>query len=107
MVFRLTGRRCVLSGRSLRSSIGAQQRDVVRLILRQALTVAGVGCVVGLMLVVPIAFTTRSLFVGVSPVDPLSLGPTVLILLAAGLVASILPALRASRIDPVRALRHD
>ena len=91
----------------IRVAIGAQQRDVISLILRQALTVVGTGCVVGLMLVVPIAFTMQSLFVGVSPVDPLSLGPTVALLLAAGLAAAILPALRASRIDPVRALKHE
>jgi ABC-type antimicrobial peptide transport system permease subunit len=59
------------------------------------------------VLVVPIAFTMRALFVGVSPLDPLSLGPTVAVLLAAALAAAILPALRASRIDPVRALGHE
>lgn len=91
----------------IRVAIGAQQRDVIGLILRQALTVVGIGCVVGLILVVPIAFTMQSLFVGVSPVDPLSLVPTVALLLAAALAAAIMPALRASRIDPVRALRHD
>ena len=91
----------------IRVAIGAQQGDVIRLIMRQALTVVGIGCAVGLMLVVPIAFTMQSLFVGVSPVDPLSLGPTVALLLAAGLAAAILPALRASRIDPVRALKHE
>ena len=91
----------------IRVAIGAQQRDVIRLILRQALTVVGVGCVVGLLLAVPIAFTMRGVFVGVSPLDPLSLGPTVALLMAAGLAAAILPALRASRIDPVRALKHE
>jgi predicted permease len=91
----------------IRIAVGAQQLDVVRLILRQALTVVCLGIVAGLILVVPISFTMRSLFVGVSPADPWSLGPTVLLLLGAGLIAAMLPALRASRIDPVRALKHD
>jgi ABC-type antimicrobial peptide transport system permease subunit len=59
------------------------------------------------VLVVPIAYAMRTLFVGVSPVDPVSLGPTVMLLLAAALAAAIVPALRAARIDPVRALKHD
>jgi hypothetical protein len=91
----------------IRVAIGAQQRDVINLILRQALFVVGAGITAGLALVVPIAFTMQALFVGVSPVDPLSLGPTVLMLLAAGLLAAILPALRAARIDPVQALKHE
>jgi ABC-type antimicrobial peptide transport system permease subunit len=91
----------------IRMAIGARQSDVVRLVLRQALTVVGIGCVVGLALVVPIAYTMQSVFVGISPIDPLSLGPTVLALLAAGLAAAIVPARRASRIDPVRALKHE
>jgi predicted permease len=91
----------------IRVAIGAQQRDIIRLILRQALTVVGVGCAVGLMLVVPIAFAMQALFVGISPLDPLSLGPTVLVLFLAGLAAAILPALRAARVDPIKALRQE
>jgi ABC-type antimicrobial peptide transport system permease subunit len=91
----------------IRVAIGARQNDVIGLIVRQALRVVGLGIVTGLVLVIPIASAMRALFVGVSPIDPLSLGPTVLILLLAGLAAAVIPALRASRIDPVVALRQE
>jgi predicted permease len=91
----------------IRMAIGARQADVVRLVLRQSLIVVGIGAGAGLLIAIPAAIFMRALFVGISPLDPLALGPAVVTLLVAAIAAAALPALRASRVDPVQALRQE
>jgi ABC-type antimicrobial peptide transport system permease subunit len=65
------------------------------------------GSVAGFVIALPLFSYIRELFVGVSPFDPLAVGLTAVLLLAVGFAAAALPARRAARIDPIRALRQD
>ena len=88
-------------------ALGAQRGGVVRMILRQVVVLATVGLAIG----VPVAFGTSKLVAsflfGIKPNDPLALSAAVAILLAAAILAGYAPARRASRIDPMVALRHE
>jgi predicted permease len=92
----------------IRMALGATQGEVVRMALRESLAVVGAGAAVGLaislVLTRPLA---RFLLPVLSPNDPLSLFATAVLLTAAAVGASWLPARRAARIDPIAALRHE
>jgi predicted permease len=91
----------------LRMALGAQRRDVAAMILKGSLVPVGLGVVIGL---VAAAFSTRlieSMLFGVEPNDPWSLGAATLVLMASAAIAAWLPARRASRVDPIRALRYE
>jgi ABC-type antimicrobial peptide transport system permease subunit len=75
--------------------------------VRSALALTGIGVVLGLGAAVAIAQLLRSLLFGVSPFDPVSFATVPLILVAAAALASFLPALRVSAINPVDALRAE
>jgi ABC-type antimicrobial peptide transport system permease subunit len=68
---------------------------------------AGSGILLGLLASVPLARVVRSFLVGVSPTDPLTFVGIPAILLGVAVLASYLPARRASTVDPVEALRDD
>jgi predicted permease len=91
----------------IRMALGAQRGPVVWMVLRDVLVLAGVGLAIS----VPIALGTSkfvaSFLFGMKPNDPLALGLAVLVLLGAALLAGCVPARRASRIDPMSALRHE
>jgi hypothetical protein len=91
----------------VRMAIGAQPRDVMRLVLGQSVRVALAGAIVGLALVVPLTNIVEFLFVGVSPLDPVAMLLPLVVLVVTAVVAGALPARRAARIDPVAALRED
>ena len=91
----------------IRAALGASQGCIIRLMLRQGLVSALTGIVLGLGLSLAATRTLRSLLLGVSPLDPLSYVVMTGILLAVALLACYLPARRASRVDPVVALRHE
>jgi predicted permease len=91
----------------VRVALGAAGRDIVRLVLRQGLTPAAVGIVVGIAVSLAGARFARSLLFEVSPSDPLSLMAVAVLLLVLTLVACLVPAWRALRVDPVTALRGD
>ena len=78
------------------------------MMLRQAFRLVGIGVAWGLALSVPMALFMRANFVAkVTALDPLVFGPTAALLLLVGIVASIVPSLRASRVDPISTLRQD
>ena len=78
----------------------------MRLILRQGVRLAGVGLLIGLALAIPVSRLMTALLFGVSPTDmPTILGVSA-ILASVALAASLIPALRATRIDPIQAIRH-
>ncbi|HMO64465.1 MAG TPA: ABC transporter permease, partial [Verrucomicrobiota bacterium] len=91
----------------LRMALGAGRGDVQRVILRQGLTLAGIGIGLGLVGALATTRLLRHLLFGVSPTDPATFfGISVLLLAVAGL-ACWLPAWRASRLDPMAALRSE
>lgn len=90
----------------LRLTLGATRANVMGLILRESLTLVVVGVALGLIVAGMAARLLTATLYGLSPIDPVTYGTTALLLLATALLASAIPALRASRIDPARALRE-
>jgi ABC-type antimicrobial peptide transport system permease subunit len=91
----------------VRVALGAQARDVVRLILGQGALLAGIGIVIGLAGALAVTRTLRTMLFGVSPLDLATFVGVSLSLGAIALLASYVPARRAARVDPVEALRHE
>jgi predicted permease len=92
----------------VRVALGAAPSGIVALMLRQAFRLVGAGVGIGLALSIPLAILMQaSLVARVSAADPLIFGPTILLLVIAGGLASAVPALRASRVDPIATLRQD
>jgi len=91
----------------VRMAMGAEQGDVSRMVLRQAGTLAGLGVVTGLAAAAGLTRLMASLLYGVSPMDPVTFGGVALALSLIAVLASWLPARRASRVDPVVALRFE
>jgi putative ABC transport system permease protein len=91
----------------IRLALGASPRAVRGLVLRQGIGVAVLGVVIGLGAAWMAAGLMGSMVVGVSPRDPLTFLAVPLVLLAVAVFANWAPAVRATRVDPVRALRDD
>ena len=90
----------------LRVALGAQRRDVLRLVLGQSLTWTMAGVVGGVAAAVGLLRFLDTLLYGIEPADPLVLGAASMLLVMVALAASYVPARRAMRIDAVRALRE-
>jgi ABC-type antimicrobial peptide transport system permease subunit len=90
----------------IRMALGAQRGDVLRLILRHGLLLAGIGTATGLFGALALSYAMRELLFGVNVLDPLTL-LVPLLLLAVTLLACLLPARKATRIDPMVALRYE
>jgi len=88
----------------LRIALGAVRRQVLWLIMREALVLVAIGSAVGFSLAYLAARSLGTVLYGIGPVDPLAYGTGAALLLSVGLVAAYLPAFRASRIEPMRAL---
>jgi len=91
----------------LRVALGAKPRDVVRLVLAQGMRMVLVGVAVGLILAFAIAQILAATFPGVEALDPLAPAAAVLLLVGCAAAATLVPALRASRVDPMVALRAE
>ena len=91
----------------LRMALGAQRRDVLAMVLRRALALTLGGLAIGLVGALASARLITHLLYQVSAVDPSSLVGVVVVLVATALVAAWLPAYRASRVDPMVALRSE
>ncbi len=89
----------------IRSALGATQGQIAGLVVRQGLLPTFVGIAIGLGASFAATRLLRGVLSGVSPTDPWSFGLTTIVLLGAALAASYLPARRASRVDPLVALR--
>jgi putative ABC transport system permease protein len=89
----------------VRMALGAQPRDVLRLIVGHSLSWTFAGVVVGMIAAVALLRLLRAVLYGVTPTDPFVLGSVSLLLTAVAMGASYLAALRATRVDPVTALR--
>ncbi len=90
----------------MRLALGASPRDVLTLVVRQALRPVLVGVAVGVGLALFAARLLESQLFGVAPRDPLTLVGVTLTLIAVAVAASLVPARRAARVDPTRALHQ-
>jgi predicted permease len=91
----------------IRIALGARQPDILRLILTGASRLALIGVAVGLILALGLTRLMASLLYGVGPHDPLTFIVVPAILISVALLASYLPARRATRVDPITALRYE
>jgi predicted permease len=91
----------------IRMALGANAGDVMRLVLRQSVAMIFVGAVVGIAAAFAAARLLEHLVPGVRSTDPVAFGTMILVLVIAALSASFVPARRASRVDPMTALRQE
>jgi ABC-type antimicrobial peptide transport system permease subunit len=91
----------------IRMALGAEAGNLLNLILREGMGMVGVGAVLGLLAGGGISVLIRGFLVGVSPADPMALLGSGMVLLLAGFVATLGPAYRAVRTDPLTALRTE
>jgi predicted permease len=91
----------------IRMALGAERAQVVRLVARQAFALALLGAVIGVPSALALARVVKSFLFGITAQDPLAIVLATLTLAAAAALASLVPALRAARVDPMTALRHD
>ena len=91
----------------VRIAMGALGRTTVMLFLKQGIVVTIAGCTVGLWLSAALGRGLSGMLYGVTPLDPSTLATVLALMIAVGALASVWPAIRAARVDPVRALRED
>ena len=90
---------------AIRMALGARGVDVLRMVVRQAMLIAGAGVVLGLLISFALTNLMVKLLFGVAPRDPLTFIATAMLLVGTAILASYIPARRASRVDPLVALR--
>ena len=91
----------------IRMALGAQSRDVVKLVLRQAMLMTLGGVAIGLLASFALTRLMRSLVFSVSVTDPLTFAVIALLLIFVSLLACLIPARRATKVDPLVALRYE
>ncbi len=91
----------------IRIALGADRSAVVRMVLQHAMVLAGTGLAIGLVAALALARTLASMLFDLSPNDPLTFAAVLTALTLVALVASYIPARRATRVDPVVALRAE
>lgn len=89
----------------VRVALGATPRAVTSMVVRQAMTWTAIGAVIGMTASFLLTQFLETLLYGISPTDPATFGGVALLLLLVTLLAAVIPALRASRLDPLVALR--
>jgi putative ABC transport system permease protein len=91
----------------IRMAVGAKQSDVLRLILRQGATLSFIGVAIGVMAAIGLMQLLSGLLYGVAPTDPLTFVSVTVLLALVALAAYCIPARRATKIDPMLALRYE
>lgn len=91
----------------IRVAMGASARDILAMVLRQGVRVIGIGLAAGLLISLAGTRVLATFFIGVKPSDPLTFSFVILFLTSIALFACWIPARRATRIDPLVALRHE
>ena len=88
-------------------ALGARKSDLLKLVLREGMALTSVGLAVGLMIAVSLTGLLNGLLYGVQANDPLTLTAVSLLLILVALLATYIPARRASRVDPMIALKYE
>ena len=91
----------------LRIALGARTDQILSRVLRESFVLTGAGTVLGLIVAQWLSRLIRAMLYGIGSTDALTVAITAQLLIFVSLIAAFAPALRASRIDPIRALRHD
>ncbi len=91
----------------VRLALGASRRDVLVMILREASSLAALGAVIGVVTAALLSRYVRTMLFGVTPGDPATFVGAVVAMMLVALLAGWIPARRASRLDPMAALRHE
>ncbi|HJP93206.1 MAG TPA: ABC transporter permease [Pyrinomonadaceae bacterium] len=91
----------------IRIALGAERADILKLIVGQGMVLVAIGAALGLALAVAATRVLKSLLFGISATDPLTYTVVVLVLIAVALLACYLPARRATKVDPLVALRYE
>ena len=91
----------------LRMALGARSGDAMKLVVKQGLTLSLIGVGIGVLVSIAITRVMSTFLVGVNALDPMVFGGVAVILAGVSAVASYIPALRATRVDPVTALRFE
>jgi putative ABC transport system permease protein len=91
----------------IRVALGARRADVLRLVLREGGVLAGIGCAVGLAMAIPLPRLFNAMLNGIAPQGPIVAIAVTLIVAAVSLLATLVPARRATKVDPMVALRYE
>jgi len=91
----------------IRMALGAKRTDVLRMVVRQGMTMTLIGLALGLVGVIALSRVMVGMLYGVSPTDPLTFAGVSIVLLIVALLACLIPARRATRVDPIVALRSE
>ena len=91
----------------IRMALGAKRSDVMRMVVRHGLRLAGWGTGIGVVAALAVSNVLRSMLFGVQPTDPLTYLTVAAALIGVSLLASYIPARRATKVDPVVALRYE
>ena len=92
---------------AIRLALGAQRSDILKMVLRQGLTLAAAGAALGVAGALIVSHLMAGLLFGVAPTDPFTFAGVTLVLTAVALAASYIPALRATRLDPITMLHSE
>ena len=88
-------------------ALGARSQDVLRLVMRESMTLVIIGIVIGLAVALGASRLIKTLLFGLAPTDVFSLMAAILLMIAVSAFAGYLPARRASRVDPMVALHQE
>jgi putative ABC transport system permease protein len=91
----------------VRMALGAARNDVLRMVLRQGLTLVAIGAIIGAAGALAATRVIASELYGVTPTDPWTFSASIILMLLVGCAACWIPARRAMRVDPVIALRYE
>jgi predicted permease len=91
----------------IRMALGAQRADVLGMVAKLGLKLAGTGVIIGIGLAIGLARLISGFLYGVKPTDPITYGAVAVALLAVALIACYIPARRAMRVDPMVSLRYE
>ena len=91
----------------IRIALGAERRDVLVMILREASSLAALGAAIGVVAAAALSRYIRAMLFGITPADPATIAVAVAAMMLVALLAAWLPARKASQLDPMIALRHE